>query len=56
MKAAKLAIDRGLESDIDTGMAIERGAFATLFATKDAEEGVKSFIEKGPGKAEFKGE
>ncbi|HVE77020.1 MAG TPA: enoyl-CoA hydratase/isomerase family protein [Actinomycetota bacterium] len=56
LKAAKLAIDRGLESDIDTGMAIERGAFATLFATKDAEQGVKSFIEKGPGKAEFKGE
>lgn len=46
LKAAKLAVDRGLEVDIDSGMAIERGAFATLFATEDREIGVKAFIEK----------
>lgn len=46
LKAAKLAIDRGLEVDIDSGMAIERAAFATLFATEDREIGVKAFIEK----------
>ena len=55
LKTAKLAIDRGLETDIDSGLAIERGAFATLFATEDCRIGVESFFENGPGKAEFVG-
>lgn len=55
LKAAKLAIDRGIEADIDTGLAVERGAFATLFGTQDCKIGVASFFEKGPGKAEFVG-
>lgn len=55
LKAAKVSIDRGLEVDINTGLAIERAAFATLFATEDREIGVKSFLEKGPGQAEFVG-
>lgn len=55
LKAAKLSIDRGLETDIDTGLAIERATFATLFSTEDVRIGVKSFFEKGPGKAEFVG-
>lgn len=55
LKAAKLAIERGMQTDIDSGLAIERGAFATLFGTEDCRIGVSSFFEKGPGKAEFVG-
>ncbi|MCA1841280.1 MAG: enoyl-CoA hydratase/isomerase family protein [Actinomycetota bacterium] len=55
LKAAKLAIDRGMAADINTGLTIERSAFAALFATEDRTIGVKSFFENGPGKAEFVG-
>lgn len=55
LRAAKEAIDRGLEADLDTGLAIERQQFAGLFATEDKATGFQSFIEHGPGKAVFKG-
>jgi enoyl-CoA hydratase/carnithine racemase len=55
LRAAKQAIDRGLEVDLATGLEIERIQFAALFATEDQREGMRSFIEKGPGKAKFKG-
>jgi len=55
LRAAKEAIDRGLESDLDTGLDIERMLFASLFATKDREIGMSSFVEQGPGKAQFEG-
>jgi enoyl-CoA hydratase/carnithine racemase len=55
LRAAKEAIDRGLESDLDTGLEIERMLFASLFATRDRETGMTSFIEHGPGKATFEG-
>jgi enoyl-CoA hydratase/carnithine racemase len=53
--AAKHAIDTGLETDLDTGLDVERLHFAGLFATEDVAIGVQSFIEKGPGKAKFQG-
>ena len=53
LRAAKEAIDRGLEVDLDTGLEIERVQFAALFATQDRMIGMQSFIEHGPGKAEF---
>ncbi|MER6096759.1 enoyl-CoA hydratase-related protein [Streptomyces sp. NPDC001728] len=53
LRAAKEAIDQGLEADIDTGLAIERTWFAALFATEDRETGMRSFVEEGPGKAKF---
>ncbi|GAA1934938.1 enoyl-CoA hydratase/isomerase family protein [Kitasatospora viridis] len=53
LRAAKESIDRGLESDLDTGLAIERAHFAGLFATEDAATGMTSFVEEGPGKAKF---
>ncbi|GAA3931699.1 enoyl-CoA hydratase-related protein [Streptomyces gulbargensis] len=53
LRAAKEAVDQGLEADIDTGLAIERTWFAALFATEDRERGMKSFVEEGPGKAKF---
>lgn len=55
MRAAKEAIDRGIETDLETGLAIERHQFAALFATDDRNIGMTSFIESGPGKAAFTG-
>jgi enoyl-CoA hydratase/carnithine racemase len=55
LRAAKEAIDRGLETDLDTGLEVERLAFAGLFATADARTGMLSFVESGPGKAAFEG-
>ncbi|HSE71660.1 MAG TPA: enoyl-CoA hydratase-related protein [Nocardioidaceae bacterium] len=55
LRAAKEAIDRGLEVDLDTALEIERQQFAALFATEDRSVGMQSFIENGPGKAEFVG-
>lgn len=53
LRAAKEAVDGGLETDIDTGLTIERNWFAGLFATEDRERGMRSFVEEGPGKAKF---
>ena len=55
LRAAKEAIDRGLEADLDTGLEIERVQFSALFATEDRAVGMTSFIEHGPGKATFVG-
>jgi len=54
-RAAKEAIDRGLETDLFTGLAIERVLFASLFATEDQKVGMASFVDNGPGKADFTG-
>lgn len=53
--AAKAAIDEGLDTDLETGLKIEAHVFASLFATDDRAIGMASFIENGPGKAEFTG-
>jgi enoyl-CoA hydratase/carnithine racemase len=55
LRAAKQAIDEGLEVDLDTGLEIERLNFAGLFATEDQRTGMRSFIDNGPGKAAFAG-
>ena len=55
LRAAKECIDRGLEVDLHTGLEIERMQFAALFATEDRTAGMQSFVQSGPGKAEFKG-
>jgi enoyl-CoA hydratase/carnithine racemase len=55
LRAAKEAVDRGLETDLTTGLEIERMLFAGLFATRDRELGMSSFVEQGPGKAQFEG-
>jgi enoyl-CoA hydratase/carnithine racemase len=55
LRAAKEAVDRGLEADLETGLEIERMLFASLFATKDRATGMRSFVENGPGKAAFEG-
>ncbi|MFD0310841.1 enoyl-CoA hydratase/isomerase family protein [Streptomyces sp. NPDC127119] len=53
LRAAKESVDVGLETDIETGLAVERTWFAGLFATEDRESGMRSFVEEGPGKAKF---
>src|SRR6185312_6600326 len=50
LRAAKQAIDEGLDTDLDTGLEIDRLQFAGMFATEDARTGMRSFIENGPGK------
>jgi enoyl-CoA hydratase/carnithine racemase len=55
LRAAKSAVDRGLEVDLQTGLEIERLEFTGLFATQDREAGMTSFVENGPGKATFTG-
>lgn len=55
LRAAKECIDLGTEVDLATGLAIERQQFAALFATDDRMIGMTSFVEQGPGKAEFTG-
>ncbi|MFC8830992.1 enoyl-CoA hydratase/isomerase family protein [Streptomyces sp. NPDC057137] len=53
LRAAKETVDAGLETDLETGLALERNWFAGLFATEDRERGMRSFVEEGPGKAKF---
>ena len=53
--AAKAAIDGGLDGDLATGLRLESHLFAALFATEDRAIGMTSFLENGPGKAEFTG-
>jgi enoyl-CoA hydratase/carnithine racemase len=55
LRAAKEAVDRGLATDLRTGLEIERQQFAAVFATADARAGMRSFVENGPGKATFEG-
>jgi len=55
LAAAKAAIDGGLDNDLGSGLKLESHLFAGLFATEDRTEGMRSFIENGPGKANFSG-
>ncbi|ADJ43426.1 enoyl-CoA hydratase [Amycolatopsis mediterranei S699] len=55
LRAAKAAIDGGLDTDLANGLKLESHLFAALWATEDQQNGMKSFIENGPGKATFEG-
>lgn len=55
LAAAKRAIDGGLDRSLDEGLVLETELFAGLFDTEDQRTGMQSFIENGPGKAEFTG-
>jgi enoyl-CoA hydratase/carnithine racemase len=55
LNAAKVAINRGSRADLRSGLDIERDVFSELFSTEDQKEGMRSFVEEGPGKATFKG-
>jgi enoyl-CoA hydratase/carnithine racemase len=55
LRAAKQAIDAGLDLDLNAGLEIERVHFSALFGTEDQKLGMRSFVENGPGKARFVG-
>jgi len=55
IRAAKEAIDRGLEVDLDTGLEIERMQFAGVFATQDRDIGMRHFVAHAEGTAAFEG-
>ena len=52
----KQAVDRGMETDLASGLAHELELFEEVFRTQDSRIGVKSFLENGPGKAQFTGQ
>jgi enoyl-CoA hydratase/carnithine racemase len=55
LRAAKLAINWGARGGFRSGIVLEREVFADLFSTEDQKEGMRSFVERGPGKATFSG-
>ena len=54
VKYSKAAIARGMEVDIDAGIAIENELFAMCFASRDQKEGMQAFLEKRPASFENK--
>lgn len=53
VRYSKEAINRGVETDMDTAIAIENYLFGLCFATADQKEGMEAFLAKR--KPEFKG-
>ncbi|MCJ7539799.1 MAG: enoyl-CoA hydratase-related protein [Desulfobacterales bacterium] len=53
LRAAKQAINTGMDVDLQTGCRIEIDAFVICFASSDAKEGAQAFLEKRA--ADFKG-
>uniref|UniRef100_A0A8D0CVE5 3-hydroxyisobutyryl-CoA hydrolase n=1 Tax=Sander lucioperca TaxID=283035 RepID=A0A8D0CVE5_SANLU len=48
VRLAKEAINRGIEVDMSSAMAIERMCYARVIPTRDRQEGMAAFIEKRP--------
>jgi enoyl-CoA hydratase/carnithine racemase len=46
-------VDEGLEGSLAAGLELEQDLFVRSFTTRDAEVGVASFLEHGPGRARF---
>jgi enoyl-CoA hydratase len=46
LKSIKKVINRGMDTDLRTGCALEIEAFALTFASPDAKEGTTAFLEK----------
>lgn len=46
VKYAKESMNRGTETDIDTGIAYESNVFGLCFASEDQKEGMSAFLEK----------
>ncbi len=55
LRAAKQAVDDGLEVDLDSGLRLETALFTALFGTEDQKTGMRTFLAEGPGKARFSG-
>lgn len=52
VRYAKEAINRGIETDIETGISIESDLFGLCFSTEDQKEGMQAFL--GKREAQFK--
>ena len=52
---AKRLVDEGLSMSLTDGLLLEQEGFVEVFGTEDSQIGVQSFLEHGPGKAEFRG-
>jgi len=48
VRYSKVCIDRGMQGDIDSGIAVENELFAMCFGTEDQKEGMTAFIQKRP--------
>ena len=46
VRAAKVVINRGFDTDLATGQEYEVEAFSKLFVTDETHEGMKAFLEK----------
>lgn len=46
VRYSKTAINRGFETDLETGMVIEKELFALCFATEDQKEAMSAFLDK----------
>ena len=46
VKYAKESMNRGIETDIETGIAYENNIFGLCFASQDQKEGMNAFMEK----------
>jgi enoyl-CoA hydratase len=55
MGLSKKAVDGGLDGSLSDGLDLEKTLFRQVMDTEDAETGIKSFFENGPGKAKFSG-
>ena len=52
----KRAVDGGIEESMADALKLERDLFEGVFHTSDSQVGVQSFLEHGPGKAQFTGQ
>jgi enoyl-CoA hydratase len=52
---AKRAIDTGLNSGLEDGLVLEQRLFIEALGTEDGRRGIRSFLDRGPGKAHFSG-
>lgn len=55
LRMAKTAILDGLHLPLDEAVEVESQQWYEVFGTEDCRIGVKSFLESGPGKADFSG-
>jgi methylglutaconyl-CoA hydratase len=54
LRMAKLAVNRGLDLDRDSGLAFEQTCYAQVLPTRDRLEGLAAFKEKR--RPQYKGE
>ena len=46
VRFCKIAVNEGMQTDIDRAMTVEADLFGLCFATEDQKEGMRAFVEK----------